>query len=28
MIENLSKNQTSMMNSHNQAINRLMVQIG
>jgi len=23
MIENLSKNQASMMNSHNQAINRL-----
>jgi len=28
MIENLSKNQASMMNNHNQAINRLEVQIG
>ena len=27
MIENLSKNQASMMNNHNQAINRLEVQI-
>ena len=28
MIENLSKNQASMINNHNQAINRLEVQIG
>jgi len=28
MIETLSKTQTSMMNTHNQAINRLEVQIG
>ena len=28
MIETLSKTQTSMMNNHNQAINRLEVQIG
>ena len=28
MIETMSKNQASMMNNHNQAINRLEVQIG
>jgi len=28
MIETLSKTQASMMNNHNQAINRLKVQIG
>jgi len=28
MIENLSKTEASMMNNHNQAINRLKVQIG
>jgi len=28
MIETLSKTQASMMNNHNQAINRLEVQIG
>ena len=28
MIENLSKTEASMMNNHNQSINRLEVQIG
>jgi len=28
MIENLSKNQASMMNNYNQVINRLEIQIG